>query len=200
MKCRNYLLNYPKMPYNAQILYSRFRERMLSSAIAESSVVAYNARISHLEPLAEARFEKKSVEQWLENIRKTRPQNSARELVRLAKKFWDFGVEKGAWKGANPFNRIRPSPTEPSKEIFLSPNQIREVLEKAPDIETRAFWACCALAGLRQSEAAALKYEQIGRSASKITGLPKRGNAPDFVEINDELQSLLQNLIYAPPP
>jgi len=75
---------YSQMPFNAQTFYSRFREQMLSSTMAESSALAYNARLSHLEPLAEARFRKESVEQWLDNVRKTRPQNSARELVRLA--------------------------------------------------------------------------------------------------------------------
>ncbi|MDR2581668.1 MAG: hypothetical protein LBC85_11850, partial [Fibromonadaceae bacterium] len=76
-----------------------FREELLGSCHAQSSVLAYNSRLAHLEPLAEARFKKESVDEWLENIRKTRSQNSARELVRLAKKFWEFGMERGAWKG-----------------------------------------------------------------------------------------------------
>ncbi|MCL2206482.1 MAG: hypothetical protein FWB90_00115 [Fibromonadales bacterium] len=184
------------MPFNAQMLYSRFRERMLASVAAESSVLAYNARLVHLEPLAEARFKEESVDEWLDNICKTRSQNSARELVRLAKKFWEFGIEKGAWKGANPFSKKRSPPSSPQAGgKHLSQRQIREVLRKAPDDETRAFWACCALAGLRQSEAANLKARQlvlVDSGELRVEGLPQRGNAPAFVEIDEELRLLLQ--------
>jgi hypothetical protein len=76
---------------------------MLSAVQSGSSVQAYNSRFAHLEPLAEARFRKESVDEWLEKVRKTRSQNSARELVRLARKLWDFGIERGAWRGINPF-------------------------------------------------------------------------------------------------
>jgi len=89
---------------NMRTLFSRFREQMLSSVQAESSVQAYNSRFAHLEPLAEARFKKESVDKWLENVYKTRSRNSARELVRLARKFWEFGMERGAWPvSLNPF-------------------------------------------------------------------------------------------------
>ncbi|MDR3000759.1 MAG: hypothetical protein LBU89_05790, partial [Fibromonadaceae bacterium] len=78
---------------SVQSLFSHFREQTLSAVQAGSSVQAYNSRLSHLEPLAAARFRKESVDEWLEKVHKTRSHNSARELVRLAKKFWIFGVE-----------------------------------------------------------------------------------------------------------
>ena len=62
------------MPFNAEI-YSHFREQTLSSAVANNSILAYNARLSHLEPLAKARFKKESVEEWLDSVSKTRSQN-----------------------------------------------------------------------------------------------------------------------------
>ncbi|MDR2580163.1 MAG: site-specific integrase, partial [Fibromonadaceae bacterium] len=171
---------------------------------------------------------------WLENIRKTRSQNSARELVRLAKKFWEFGMERGAWKGLNPFNKKHlndstqltsrqtqgfsaNSPARSlggggrylssSSEKYLTPHQIQSTLACARDPETRAFWACCALAGLRQGEAAGLTLQQlsfgsgewgVGSGGAKIVGLPARGNAPDFVEISEELHLILQTLLPTP--
>jgi integrase len=195
------------MPHKVQTVYSRFREQMLSSVRAASSIVAYNARILHLEPLAEARFEKGNVEDWLSKVHATRPLNSARELVRLARRFWEFGLERGAWSGPNPFcKRQRPPPAERACGAYLTPLEIREVLEKAPDAETRAFWGCCALAGLRQSEAAGLKRQNLDFKDSRIgminriVGLPRRGNAPDFVELSEGLRLLLQDLSYTPPP
>jgi integrase len=187
-----------------QALFSRFREQVLSTAQAGSSVQAYNSRLAHLKPLAEARFNKRGVDQWLEKMHKTRSQNSARELVRLAKKLWLFGIEKEAWRGANPFHcgekkRGRDAPF--SEKRFLSLPEIREVLKKAPDSEAYVFWACCAFAGLRQSEAANLKLlnlELLGSGIVRIVGLPKRGNAPDYVNVNNELCSLFQ--AYTPPP
>jgi integrase len=68
-------------------------------------------------------------------------------------------------------------------------------LNSAPDPETKAFWACCALAGLRQSEAANLTFKQILiEGSAKIIGLPARGNAPSSVEIGPDLLEILQNL------
>jgi integrase len=200
-------LLYSFLMLSTQALFSRFREHVLSAAQAGSSVQAYNSRLAHLEPLAEARFKKESVEQWLDKIHKTRSQNSARELMRLAKKLWLFGMEKDAWRGASPFHcgekkKGRDTPSF-SAEKFLSPPQILEVLHKAPDSETHTFWACCALAGLRQSEAASLRYRNLSPLDSggfRLAGLPKRGNAPDYVEASEELSSLLQAYITPPPP
>jgi len=185
-----------------QTLFSRFREQTLSSVQAESSVLAYNSRFVHLEPLAKARFKKDSVGHWLENVRKTRSKNSARELVRLAKKFWEFGMQLGAWPvKSNPF-----CTTSSAKMIeggglsyystslnykYIYAEQIQKILNLAPNPETQAFWACCALAGLRQSEAANLVWKQI--SGAKIVDLPARGNAPTSVEIGSNLLEFLQN-------
>jgi integrase len=62
------------------------------------------------------------------------------------------------------------------------------------------------LAGLRQSEAAALTYEQVKLVESgelrveswKIVGLPARGNAPSRVEIGPDLLEILGNLVPSP--
>jgi len=165
--------------------------------------IAYDQRLKRLEPLLRGRLSLSDVTKnhcraWVSEMsspkmikgkaRSLGPR-TVQETVKVAKGFWRWAVDCG-YASEIPLERI-PLPKRRKKEKpFWTAEEVRAILDKAPDPETKAFWGVMAYAGLRHEEAYTLTWNRVDLKANEIRVFGKMAKVAE-IPISKKLKELL---------
>ena len=159
------------------------------------TMVAYDYRLAHVESLLliNPHITRSSVRAWIAQLAQAMKPKTVREVVRLAKRFWAWGLAIGAFQGEDPFHGAQLPKKVRNERPFWLVSEVEAILVSAPSEELRAFWGVMAWAGLRHAEAATLTWGQIDLDRSELRVLGK-GDKPAIVPISARLRPLLDGL------
>ena len=109
---------------------------------------------------------------------------TSREIIRCVRSMMDFACR--AYKvGDNPFENIKLPKVPKTRKTFWTPEEINYILDNAPSIGYRRFWAIMAFAGFRYFEAKKLKWGDIKEGNIHVVG---KCNIVASVPLSDRLR------------
>jgi len=123
--------------------------------------------------------EAEDFKQWL--IGKGLAKYTVRKRLQVAKMFFTAMVQRDMIP-KNPFNGVQVAAVvDESRNVFVSSEDTKQVMQWCPDAEWRAIVALCRYGGLRcPSEVLSLRWDGINWAANKITIIsPKTAHHPD---------------------
>lgn len=126
-----------------------------------------------------------------------KPATVARRLAALSS-FFDYAVGE-KWLTENPVARVRrPKLPEVSPRQWLTKDQARDCLEAATGMSSshQALFALCFLAGLRVSEALAVRVEDLGEAQGhRVVRVTRKGGKVEEVVTNAPCLRLLASAV-----
>lgn len=109
---------------------------------------------------------------------------TARERIRLIGQFVEWASDTFEMEDWTPMKTVHPPKLVKRAKKFWTPDQVDAILDNAPDMEFRLFWALMAFAGLRHAEACSFGPSSIVDGKIHIVG---KGNKEAFLPIGERL-------------